>query len=273
MRAVVSTTYDDKYLFFLPIITWCWNKLGVDVICFTPVGKPQKQNLIHKLVLLEEVRSKNNLKFCVYAFDCPEHKEATYAQCSRLYAAALDLPEDEVLITSDIDMVVFKVPPYIDWITIYGADLVPPDQFPICYASGKVKDWRTLFDIDSDDWTVNKRRTYQECLDILLGPIEAEHFRGNYWAKDQETLYQCTWESAALMNRAKPGTQFATNRLDRDDAYLLDRLNPDIIDYHMPRPGYEEGAFNQIMTVLKYFYPNDDFQWLIDYKNAYISLL
>ena len=36
MRAVISTTHDPKYSFFLPIVSYCWHKLGVKVICFTP---------------------------------------------------------------------------------------------------------------------------------------------------------------------------------------------------------------------------------------------
>lgn len=268
MKAIISSTYNDTYLFFLPIVTFCWNKLGVDVICFMPVGKPQKRNLIHKLVLLEEVRSKNNLNFCVYSFDCPEHKEATYAQCSRLYAAALDLPEDEILITSDIDMGLFRIPPYYQGkMTITGVDLVPEGQIPMCYISGSVKEWRRAFEIDG--------RSVQAYLDDLLGDIDSITMRGDYWSKDQEEAYNrivCDIRPIEVP-RARLGTQFASDRLDRDDAFLLDRLSPDILDYHMPRPGYEEINFNQILTVLKYFYPSDDFQWLIDYKNAYASLL
>ena len=36
MKAILSSTYDDKYLWNLPLVTWCWNKLGIDVICFLP---------------------------------------------------------------------------------------------------------------------------------------------------------------------------------------------------------------------------------------------
>lgn len=202
-------------------------------------------------------------------FDCPSHKEATYAQCSRLYAAALDLPENEILISSDVDMALFKIPQNAGGhIAIFGHDLVPPKQVPICYISADVKEWRRIFKING--------RSYQQCLDDLLGGIEAEHYRGNFWSKDQEEAHNNIFGNnghAVLLPRAKPGTQFATNRLDRDDAYLLERLNPDIIDYHMPRPGYEDAAFNQILIVLKYFYPTDNFDWLVSYREQYIKLL
>ena len=273
MKAIVSTTYSDTYLFFLPIITWCCNKLGVEVILFSPditdtkrlfdeMGKMTWQ----KSRLISTVIANNNLKLTGYYFKCPEHKEATYAQCARLYAAAIkDLQEDELLVTSDVDMALFHIPPFDNSVTIFGSDLVPGGQYPICYATATVKDWRSAMKIGD--------KTYQQCLDELLGDVEAEHFRGNYWGKDQETLWQNTCDVSVLIPRARPQTQFASNRIDRDDAYWRERLTPDVFDAHLWRPGFEESNFNNILELLRYFYPNDDFTWLINYKNDYMNLL
>jgi hypothetical protein len=267
MKAVVSTTYSDTYLFFLPIITWCWNKLGVEVICFSPEHRVMAMG---KLELINRVMQK--MKCSVHYFKSPEHKEATYAQCSRLYAAALDLPKHEILITSDVDMAIFNIPKHMGgFMAIFGHDLVPPKQVPICYISGAVDEWRKRFKIM---W-----RTYQECLDDLLGNIEADHFRGNYWAKDQEEAYNNLlgghWPSnyAHLLPRAKPGTQFASHRVDRDDINWRSYCGPDLIDAHLWRPGYEESNFNNIMELLQTQYPNDDFDWVRNYRNEYIKLL
>lgn len=273
MKVIISTTYDDKYLFFLPIVTWCWNKLGVDVVCFAPRPNMVQAN---KLMLINSIMGDPKVKCDGFFFDCPEHKEATYSQCSRLYAAALDLPDDEWLITSDIDMAVFREPVLLvagnlgghENVTVVGHDLTPDTQYPMCYCCASVKGWREFMKING--------KSYQQCLDDILGPIECESFRGNYWSRDQEELFNRLNDSDVWVNkapRARPGTQFASNRLDRDDSFLLDRLNPDIIDYHMPRPGFEESNFNQILTVLKYFYPSDNFDWLVNYKNEYLKLL
>jgi len=118
-------------------------------------------------------------------------------------------------------------------------------------------------------------RSYQQCLDDLLGGIDCDNMRGNYWAKDQEELASKVFSTKDwyIIPRAKPGTQFADKRYDRDDAYILDRLSPDTIDYHMNRPGYEDGNFSIILQVLQYHYPNESFQWLIDYNNEYKKLL
>ena len=272
MKAIISSTYSDLYLFYLPITTWCWNRLGVDVICFIP--NPEQERHFNKKQWSALELVKDNLpygQFQSHEYSCPEHKEATYSQCSRLYAAALDLPEDEILITSDVDMAVFKniFDPFSKSMFNIGYDLVPENQLPMCYTWGTTENWRKAFNIGN--------KSYQESLDKELAHEECENMRGNLWSRDQELLYNNLMYSGLVevtkVSRARQGTQFATNRLDRDDAFLLDRLSPDIIDYHMPRPGYEESNFNQILTVLKYFYPNDNFDWLINYRQQYISLL
>lgn len=280
MKAVISSTYDDNYLFYLPITTWLWNKLGINVICFIPNTNNKKDE--EKIQLCSKYLP--SLKFNFLFFDAPEHKKATYAQCSRLYASCeksnvtygdigkiINLSEDEVLITSDIDMALFNIPDYDTGyntkFTIFGSDLVPPQQYPMCYISGKVKDWRNAFKLHGI--------TYQQALDKLLMEIECENMRGNYWGKDQEEAYKNIVESDIIctIDRAKPNTQFASNRIDRDDAFFMDRLSPDIIDYHMHRPGYTDENFEKILSVIQYFYQNEDLQWMSGYHKEYKLLL
>ena len=262
MKAVISTTYDDKYLYFLPLVTFLWNKLGVDVICFLPVERNDKDYAKIKLAM----EYCNDYKLSVYQFSAPEHKEATYSQCSRLYGACLDLPEDEILVISDCDMAVFIKPiNYEGSMIIWGADLVPEGQFPMCYAHASVKYWRRLFNLEG--------KTYQQCLDELLAEIECENMRGNYWGKDQQTLWEKTNGKALLLNRAKEGTQFATKRVDRDDINWRSYVNDDLVDAHLWRDGFEENNFKNIMELLQMKYSNDNFDWLISYTEAYRNLL
>jgi hypothetical protein len=267
MKAIVSTTHDDRYLFFLPIITWCWNKLGVDVICFLPTPDSEIFHSGEKMNLIQSTPP----KFTFHPFKAPRHKQATYAQCSRLYAAALDLPEGEVLITSDIDMAVFKVPPYYKdvfigtAITIFGADLVPEGQYPMCYASATARDWRRIMRIVGKD--------VQECLDEQLAHEEMENMRGNLWCRDQELLFKHARNNIVSISRARPGTQFASNRVDRDDSFWRDRLNHDVIDAHLWRPGYEDENFEKIIELIQFFYPHDDLTWMREYQKQYKALL
>ena len=263
MTAIISTTYDDKYLYFLPITTWCWNKLGVDVICFVPIEKTGSD--YDKISLAMEYC--NNYKLSVYQFEAPEHKEATYAQCLRNYGAAVDgLDENELLCTSDIDMICFRQPPYNNMLTVWGSDLVPQGQMPMCYITGTVKQWKEAFSIGG--------RTYQQCIDDLLGDDECKDYRGNRWSRDQELAHDYISKlNHSLVPRAREGTQWAKNRLDRDDSYILDRLNLSNEDYHMNRPGYEDKNFQIILTILQYHYPQEDFGWLVSYNEEYKKLL
>ncbi len=267
MKAILSTTYDDKYLYFLPIVTWCWNKLGVDVICFMPKNVDDSTNRkIHRMLkCMPEFPPRLQMVF----FDAPKHKEATYAQCSRLYAACLYLPEDEVLIIGDIDMANFKVPYHMgghDVFEIFGHDLVPENQYPMCYISAPVKQWRRAID---------STKSHQENLDLLLGHIECESFRGNYWGKDQETIFNLLKDAGTkvLTNRSNGQNQFAQNRIDRDDTYWRDRLNKDIIDAHLWRDGFTEQNHANIMELLQFMYPEENFEWINEYRNAYLKLI
>ena len=276
MKAIISSTYTDIYLWNLPIVTWCWNRLGVDVICFVPEHSgryfkgtsEQIEERKKRYYFITQFCEQHGLNVNFYKFKSPEHKEATYAQCSRLYGACLDLPEDEVLITSDVDMCVFKLQPnYLGSFHIHGWDLTPPKQYPICYIKGHVASWRGAFNINN--------RSYQQCLDDLLGDIEAEHFRGNYWGKDQEEAYNkiSNYPTLILEQRARPGTQFAANRVDRDDINWRAYVNDDLVDAHLWRPGYTDENFANIMELLTMKYPNEDFTWLRTYNEQYKKIL
>lgn len=267
MKAVISTTYDNRYLWFLPLTTWLWNKLNVDVICFMPHANYFGRE--YKAMKVKDCMDKQGMKYEFHFFNAPEEKQATYAQCLRNYAACLDLDEDEFLITSDIDMGLFRLPlTDIVWdkFQILGTDLVPKGQYPVCYCGAPVKLWRDVFDLNG--------KTYQQAIDELLGDDECQDYRACRWSVDQEQLFlKISQHDRYEIPRAREGTTFAANRLDRDDAYLLERLDDNIIDFHFPRPAYEEKNFEIIMTVLRHYFPLEDFSWLINYNNEYKKLL
>lgn len=265
MKAIISTTYDDKYLFFLPIVTWCWNKLGADVICFMPHWGTKEQI---KMQLITDTMNKQQLNAMACYFSAPKHKEAAYTQCSRLYAGCLDLPDNEILVTADVDMLLFRLPEVADsGFSIFGSDLVPDNQYPICYIGAMAKDWRSAFGL--------RDKSYQACLDELMNDRDSASMRSDYWSLDQEIAFMNINQTQAVRHipRSNGQNQFATKRYDRDDAYILDRLSPDTIDFHMNRPGYEENNFEIILTILKYHYPSEDFGWLIDYKEKYKKII
>ena len=265
-KAIISTTYSDTYLYFLPITVFCWNKLNVDVICFVPaMGFKEEAG---KLDLINTVCSEQQLVLDKYAFVAPKNKEATYAQISRLYAAALDLDEQEQLIVSDADMVVFRTDfmqkSADDFFDVYGTDLVPDGQLPMCYTVGNVKTWRRFF---------TKGRTYQECMDAELGHEEMENMRGNLWSRDQELLAKGVGELYFKHTRSNGQNQFAQNRVDRTDTNWRSCVTEELIDAHLWRDGYTDENHANIMELMRMKFPDEDFTWLDNYRNAYKQLL
>lgn len=265
-KAIISSTYSDTYFYFLPIVSFCWAKLGVKVICFLPYDKTNQVSF-EKMDLVTG-NSYKNTRF--EFFEAPEHKEATYSQCSRLYGACLDLPEDELLITSDIDMAVFKVPPFahLGGFTVLGADLVPDGQLPMCYATATVKDWRDAFELNGI--------TYQQALDRLLGDDECQDYRACRWSVDQEQLRIKIFNSNGSINllpRSNGQNQFAQNRVDRDDTNWRAYVNDELIDAHLWRDGFTDPNHVNIMELMRMKFPDEDFTWLDTYRNEYLKLI
>ena len=271
MKAILSTTPDDLYMFSLPFAIHSWNKLGIDcVVITTPVHDPSM--VARALLVVEQCQ---RLQCKIYSAHCPPEKAATYAQCARLYAAALPgIGMAENLITADADMCVFDVDFWgqfdlSGWINVIGVDLVPAKQFPMCYISMPIAGWDAVMEI--------RGRTMQQCVDDLLGHIECDNFRGNYWGKDQETIYNQIakispdFSLVQFQTRASPGTQFATRRADRDG--WPEAIPLDLIDAHLPRPGYLWENLIKIVHLFDEMYPEDDHNWMVQYAEDYIELL
>jgi len=270
MTAILSVTPEDLYLFNLPFVVYSWWKIGANcVILWT---KPDVLP-IEKMELVSQHLGDSPRLY----IDAPSRKAATYAQCARLYGAALPfIPENEILVTGDADMCVFS-PLFRDLshndkvIHIIGKDLVPDGQLPMCYIMATAKEWRRAMKIDG--------RTVQQCVDELLKDIEAENFRGNYWSKDQEEAYNHITEyakkgddAAPIMyhSRASSGTQLASLRADRDG--WPQYLHEPIIDAHLPRPGNTEENFQKIKRLFQEIYPNNDHSWMDEYYKQYNAI-
>ena len=258
MKVVLSCTSNSLYDFFLPIVVDSWRRIGVEAIVFITEKRDERFNLA--------------MSYCPdttqwHELNIAEEREPTYFQCVRLFAACLDLDGDEILITSDIDMCVFSDFLKIrsgESIMIFGADLTPESQYPMCYASMTVDQWRRCMNIDG--------KAYQTKLSEALDGIVCENMRGNHWSKDQEMLKNGIDNSGIRlfkMNRAFPNTQFATRRADRTGWVV----GKDLVDAHLPRPGYADNSYKMIKDLMAGQYPTADFTWMDEYRNKYISLL
>lgn len=265
MQAILSTTGDPKYLFLLPLTCFSWNQMGASCVVFYP--ERLKDDPAMQLVV----------KYCrkdtmFRPFTCPTDAEATYAQVSRLFASALpEIPQAEILVTGDVDMIVFKG--LLDRCTgnldIVGGDLLEgQEQYPMCYVSAPAGMWWYFMQIG--------KRTYQECLDLALGKeIVNADMRGNLWCRDQELIFRMIRKSGVEVNiidRAYGCGRFAENRIDRDDAYFNDAI-PTAHDYHMHRPGYTTENFQKIINVLDKRFPFPSWDWVWKYAAEFEKLI
>ncbi len=257
MIAVLSATEHDYYAMPLPFAVFSWVKMGIRCVCFIPDGDNVKLSLAKKYC--------GDAQFAT--FNAEEKRIPTYSQVSRLFAAALDLPDDKVLITSDSDMCVFG-----DFfnglddgnIHIVGHDLTPDEQYPMCYAAMPRSQWRKIFNIT---------KTYQSHLEEIINPIEGDNIRGTNWCLDQFLLRRELDKSGIHFikhPRSNGLTQWATKRADRDGWHF----DPyDIIDAHLPRPLTDDENFRKVYDLFRIKYPHDNLDWMIEYQQAYKQLL
>jgi hypothetical protein len=154
----------------------------------------------------------------------------------------------------------------VDNFSVFGHDLVPNGQYPQCYVTATVKLWRKAFNLNG--------KTYQQAIDELLGDDECQDYRGCRWSVDQEQSFlKINPTQPNLLPRSNGITQFAQNRVDRDDTNWRAYVNDDLIDAHLWRDGYTDQNHANIMELFRMKYPHDDFTWLENYRQSYLKLL
>lgn len=257
MIAILSATEEVNYSMPLPLAVYSWAMIGVHSIVFVPKERGPKLELAIQYC---------DLAATYYPFECEEKRIPTYSQVSRLFAAAIPGIEDQdILITGDSDMAVFSS--YFEEAPdncIIGADLTPADQVPMCYVKMTAANWKKAMGIN---------KTYQQHVAELIDPIEGLNIRGEQWAFDQWFCKKKLDESGIqleLINRASPGTQFATRRADRDGWHF----NVDeIIDAHLPRPLTDQTNFDKVYNLFRHKYPTANLQWMTEFRDQYLKLL
>lgn len=261
MIAILSATEHVYYAMPLPIAVYSWHKLGVPCIVFIPAGDNKK---------LELAKKHCGTMATFFEFRCEEKRIPTYSQVVRLFAAAIPILDPyEHLIVSDSDMCVFE--PLIDMLNdmepmeVVGNDLTVDDQYPMCYIKMIGYRWREVFKIS---------KTYQDHVAELIDPIESDNIRGTQWCYDQWYAKKMIkeygdWE-VKHHPRSNGKNQFAQRRADRD-GWSFDPYT--IIDAHLPRPLTDESNFNKVLDLFNIKYPEDNFDWLVNYRNEYLKLL
>ena len=209
MRTVVlSCDKNPDYVFYVPIVCWAWNKLGwkTHTITNVPTLYPNK----------------------VTAF-----------QCARLYQCTSDdLKDDDMLMTSDADMIPLSDywNPDPDIITTYGHDLTDFKHIPICYIAMTKLNWKKVMDI--------KELPMNHYLDRDLFLYNTDE-----WTKDQEIITDKLnkHEFKNIQRGVDKSTGYPIGRVDRSTGCKI--VNP-LIDFHAPRHGWKHlDKIKEVLTL------------------------
>lgn len=236
---ILSTDANPEYFQLLPLVCYSWRKIGYEPIVIT-FGLPFEQIEL----LMDHCR-------IMHGDTVEGVKNSTMAQLSRLFAYKPFFPDD-ILITSDADMVIAKdIFHCNDGFTNYGFDLTGRSELPICYNIATAAKWRELM----GEFTIPEK-AYSERWE-------------DYWSVDQQLLTQHA--HAYGMNRITfidRGNQnkhgLPTGRWDRHD-WL--HIPDDIIDVHMKRNSWEAQ-----IQVFQRLWPGEDHSFITKFKEALCAI-
>lgn len=271
--AVVSTNDNDDYLFYLPIVSWAWAKLGWGIVFYKPWDYNKRFNLA-----IETSCSvvPHQLLWNYSPYPTPDYplnkvRDETMAQCSRLYAANMGgMQDDDLIMTSDVDMLPLSdywrgLP---DAITCYGRNLSDV-HFPICYIQASRKNWVEIMNLSGD--------TYKDMFrDLKEFSQSQSDIKEEAWCVDQDLITDRLNKQA--LNRVdrpiSPYTGYPVGRVDRS-AWERSLEQSERIDAHLPRAGYTDENFAKVKALIKecFLVEENEICWMDEYRKKYISLM
>ena len=258
---VLSVNDNPDYLYFVPLTVWAWEKFGWwPVIMFN--GEANKTVDYVFRYSFEEwdgtfVNTVDKIK---------PYRSDTVTQISRLYAACV---ADDYIMTGDIDMLPLSDywQPNLKNMTVWGHDLTGYGHYPICYIGGTAEKWREAMRIDSSDYNALIKRDLNS-----LPQAKSDDFY-KYWFTDQDLITQRLKPfKPTIINRGQYSNGFARGRVDRG-AWSLDHR--EFIDCHMHHQIHYKGnewKFADTMALLRKVWPEENFDWFVEYHNEFRKL-
>lgn len=259
-HVILSYNNNPDYIYFAPLTMWAWNRMGwkpvlmwVDDEGITPYNA---------LVSLHTPCDFETIK--VHQVD--GYRSDTIAQISRLYAACV-FNRGAYLMTGDIDMIPLSNywKPTNGKPTVWGHDLTGYTQFPICYIGMSSEYWIQVMELQLGTDFIKR--------DLAATPQAKDPDFYKYWFTDQEVITRRLKKyHPTVINRGQYPNGFARGRIDRG-AWTLD--HKEFIDCHMHHQIHHKGnewKFAQTMEMLRKVWPNEDFQWFVDYHSEFKKL-
>lgn len=254
---VLSVTENDDYLYYLPIVAWCWNQLGWNVFCFAVAeSSPKVKFAVETFINL----GKEN--FVSHYENDNDFRKETVSQCLRLYAASF-FPDSAILMTSDSDMM-----PLSDYwkesedIISYGKDL-SDTHYPMCYVSAPARKWKKIMNL-----TGNVRNDMKR--DLLSVEDTKSEDKEKWWVVDQVILTKklTPFEVVRIDRGECKNTGYPIGRIDRSSWHKsLDEKER--IDCHLLRPSLDNWNFYKTFHLIKECFPDKNIEWIKTYTEDY----
>lgn len=237
MKIVVLSTNDNPdYLHYLPIVINAWNKLGWNVLTFYR-GKSQPEVFKYIDTELNHIWRIN---------EDSEYKDATIVQVVRLFASCLPLEDDDMLMTSDVDMLPCSNywNPDINDITVYGHDLTGYTEYPICYIAMSVANWRKVMNLKMNEDIFTK---LTEVLNSQDNAKSEDFYK--WWGVDQQYITEQLKKYELVKVNRGNYLGYALGRVDRGD-WENTLTNRTFIDSHLLRPAKDKTNIEKTKQLL-----------------------
>jgi len=248
--AVLSSTADLSYSFFLPIVCKLWRRLNFVPLVLLPSGDWDKPAAKFALDSADAVlRVIGPIR---------EYKLSTAAQVGRLAAASCEgIKPDDWLLTTDIDMFPFSKDCFRPWVSkrrfvVYGGDAYKGEtRWPMCYIGAKAEEWRAAFK--------------------LKGPLTGDTSRllriggKDNWNMDERLAGRIIENG---MVEVLPRGWREGRALERQDRAAWSNKAGPYIDCHALRPGWEH--WSKLSAVIRFHAP-DVADWADKYHKDFVA--
>lgn len=274
-HAVIATNQSHSYDVFAPITTLFWKEVvGFETICFlTGTQEDWRGSKSGSMIwdALDFVGAK------VHVIGKLEgYQDAQAAQSSRQHAAALKLPEDDVLITGDIDMwsldkAWFRQHDPVKWdftswyANAYGPLAPVPPFHPTPYIAATVKKWREVMQLEERGEILTQM---QANFDRTLTP--------------DASTWTSWWHDELFFNsklKAWDGYPKRVQMIERHGQPPHDRIDrcawpatfdwsKKWVDTHLIRPAATRENWPRVRPLVEYYIPKWA-QWVEEYVSKY----
>lgn len=236
-KAIVTSTENNKYLDFWPVVKKSWERLEIEPILYIISDKKNEQS---------------NEK----SFHIPGVNPVFVSQTFRLLAPTLY--KDDVCIISDMDMIPLSKEYFVnqlknfedDKFVIFRSGATSENMLPICWNVGQGSTWSNIFNVE------NINQITEELISWY--PKSYKPFKDN-WYLDQLILKKSI-DNFELNNGSKvirlTDEVLNFKRLNRSN-YRADlklfKQSPNLfVDFHMPRP-YKlyKKSINNVLKIIE----------------------